>query len=134
MYRTQTSNDENRSPRSRAPNVLKYVLGVVVCGLLLTGPFLLRLSSRKQAAPAPEVTARALQLNGGWGYKIEVNHKLYIYQDEIPCLSGKHLFPTRESAMAIARLVRNKIIQGKSPAVTRQDLEKVMPLPKRALN
>jgi hypothetical protein len=125
MSKTPTNNGQGEI-RHSGRRTAGYALAVVVCALAVGAFFLIR-NTRKVPAPPP-VTAQVMQLDGGWGYKIEVNHRLYIYQDEIPCLPGKHLFPTRQSAMAVAQMVREKLIQGKSPAVTRAELEQVMPI------
>jgi hypothetical protein len=73
------------------------------------------------------VTAVPLHLQGGWGYKIEVNHRLYIYQNQIPCLPGKQLFHSKATAMAAADIVVQKIIHGEPPAISKDELEKILP-------
>ncbi|MGH2642691.1 MAG: DUF4907 domain-containing protein, partial [Chitinophagaceae bacterium] len=32
------------------------------------------------------ITSEAIQINGGWGYKIDVNNHPFIYQSQIPCI------------------------------------------------
>lgn len=74
------------------------------------------------------VHAEPLHLTGGWGYTIEVNHKLYIYQDQIPCIPGKRLFSSRRQAMAAAQIVVNKIKKGEPPSLQKAELEKILPV------
>lgn len=70
------------------------------------------------------ITSAAIQLKGGWGYKIEVNNHPFIYQNQIPCIPGDKPFPTKESAMAVAQVVMNKIAKGQLPSISMAELEK----------
>lgn len=58
----------------------------------------------------------------GWGYEILVDHKIYIYQENIPAITGKKAFLTKEDAMKTAGLVVEKLVKGKLPAITKDDL------------
>lgn len=69
----------------------------------------------------------AVRLTDGWGYKINVNHRLYIYQRQIPVVHGARPFPTRETALQVAEIVRAKILKGVDPSVTREELVRVLP-------
>lgn len=71
------------------------------------------------------ITSEAIELKGGWGYKIEVNNHPFIYQNQIPCIPGDKPFPTKESAMAVAQVVVNKIAKGQLPSISLAELEKV---------
>lgn len=74
-----------------------------------------------------EVDVEAVQLeSGGWGYKIFVNHRLYIFQRQIPCVSGVRPFVSRSSALAVAAIVQSKLLKGEDPAVTIEELESVL--------
>ncbi|GAA4306261.1 DUF4907 domain-containing protein [Compostibacter hankyongensis] len=72
----------------------------------------------------PLVEAVPVRISDGWGYSIRVNHRLFIYQDRIPGLPGRQPFPDREKAMRVGNMVRDRIRQGKSPTITRADLER----------
>lgn len=102
------------------------LLVVLIGGVLYTFYFDSATNSKQLEQPA-KIYIEPISLSGGWGYKIKVNKKLYIYQDQIPCVPGKELFPTRESAMAMARLVKEKILRGESPAVSKEEVEKIIP-------
>lgn len=71
------------------------------------------------------ITSEAIQLKTGWGYKIEVNNHPFIYQSQIPCIPGDKPFPTKESAMAVARVVMNKIEHRQLPSISMAELKKV---------
>ncbi|MGH2645074.1 MAG: DUF4907 domain-containing protein, partial [Chitinophagaceae bacterium] len=71
------------------------------------------------------ITSEAIQINGGWGYKIDVNNHPFIYQSQMPCIQGKRPFPTKESAMAVAKVVMNKIAHGQLPSISIAELERV---------
>lgn len=58
----------------------------------------------------------------GWGYEIRVDHKIFIHQEDIPAIVGKKEFLTREDAMKTAGLVVEKLVRGKKPAITKDDL------------
>lgn len=74
-----------------------------------------------------EVDVTAVRLDQGWGYKVNVNHRLYIFQRQIPCVAGTRPFPTRETALSVAGLVRSKILQGLDPSITMEELARVLP-------
>ena len=58
----------------------------------------------------------------GWGYEILVDHKIFIHQEYIPAIAGKKAFLTKEDAMKTAGLVIEKLVKGKQPAITKNDL------------
>lgn len=58
----------------------------------------------------------------GWGYEILVDHKIFIHQEFIPAIAGKKTFFTKEDAMKTAGLVIEKLIKGKQPTITKDDL------------
>jgi hypothetical protein len=60
--------------------------------------------------------------SSGWGYEILVDHKIFIHQENIPALTGKKSFVTKEDAMKIATLVVQKLVRGKQPSITKDDL------------
>jgi hypothetical protein len=58
----------------------------------------------------------------GWGYEILVDHKIFIHQEDIPAIPGKKEFLTKEDAMKTAGLVVKKLVRGKRPSITKDDL------------
>ena len=88
-----------------------------------------RVPPLKQAQRADSLVVDIIpvRLDEGWGYRINVNHRSYIYQRQIPVISGIHPFPTRETALQVAEIVRAKILKGIDPSVTREELARVLP-------
>jgi hypothetical protein len=58
----------------------------------------------------------------GWGYEILVDHKIFIHQEYVPAIVGKKTFLTKEDAMKTAGLVIEKLVRGKQPTITKNDL------------
>jgi Domain of unknown function (DUF4907) len=69
-----------------------------------------------------KVEAVPLHSASGWGYEILVDHKLFIYQQWIPAVAGNKEFATKEDAMKTADLAVQKLVHGKPPAITPEDL------------
>lgn len=69
-----------------------------------------------------QVESVPLHTASGWGYEILVDHKTFIHQEYIPAVAGKKAFLTKEDAMKTAGLVVKKLVRGKTPAITKDDL------------
>jgi hypothetical protein len=65
-----------------------------------------------------------LEGGGSWGFKINVGHKTFIYQDIIPTLAGRHYFQSKEDAQKVGDLMMSKMrSNGKSfPIISKQEL------------
>jgi hypothetical protein len=63
--------------------------------------------------------------NGGWGYALYADDKLYIKQDIIPAISGIHTFKSREDAEKVAKLVIEKLHNQQSPAIDSLEMAKL---------
>jgi hypothetical protein len=70
------------------------------------------------------ITAEAIRVKGGWGYKIDVNNRPFIYQNQIPCITGNKPFPSEKCAISVANVVMIKIAHGQLPTLTIAELEK----------
>jgi hypothetical protein len=64
------------------------------------------------------------EINKGWGYKIEQNKKLIIYQPFIPVISGHTAFRSKNDALKTGNLVVKKILNNQAPTLTKEDLIK----------
>jgi len=64
--------------------------------------------------------------DGGWGYDIRKNDKVYIPQPFIPAIEGETPFRDRESARKTGRLVISKIRKRQIPAVSKEEIEKIL--------
>lgn len=65
-----------------------------------------------------------LEQGDAWGYKINIGHKTFIYQDIIPTIAGRHYFQTKEDAQKVGDLMVQKMRNnGKSfPVITKQEM------------
>ncbi len=73
-----------------------------------------------------------LKTESGWGYKIylaaedrpdTLTDHLYIKQEYVPGISGKHAFTSDADALRIANLVIWKISSGHQPIITKPELD-----------
>lgn len=63
---------------------------------------------------------------GGFGYRIYRNQRLFIDQPYIPALPGRKAFRSRRDAGKVANLVLEKLRKGiMPPAITREELGKL---------
>ncbi|HET7115111.1 MAG TPA: DUF4907 domain-containing protein [Hanamia sp.] len=71
------------------------------------------------------VEGYTFKTENGWGYTITVNNKVFIKQTLIPAIEGNRGFSTQEDAAKVAQLIIDKLANHKSPAVKKEDLEKL---------
>jgi hypothetical protein len=73
-----------------------------------------------------------LKAESGWGYKIYVgaesnrdtlSDRLYIRQENVPGLPGKHRFSSETDALRVANLVIWKISSGRQPIIAARELD-----------
>lgn len=81
---------------------------------VFTGGYLWRKHRNKDKV---YVELRPIHTKLGWGYEIWTGKSRYIYQDIIPAISGQYGFRTREDAMAVGKLVYDRLIGGKLPII-----------------
>ena len=58
----------------------------------------------------------------GWGYNIMTDDKVYIKQEYIPAIVGKHSFSSEEDAAKVGNLVVERISSNQQPTITVKDL------------
>jgi hypothetical protein len=76
--------------------------------------------------PASDILqVQTFRVSGGWGYKIIVGDKVFIDQPFIPVLQGKKPFPDRKSALRAAKTIKAKMLLGKLPNLSREDIQKI---------
>jgi len=68
---------------------------------------------------------QAIQTNLGWGYNITANGKIYIHQEFIPAIAGKHGFSTKEDAIKVGQRVIEKISNNQLPTISIEDLKEL---------
>ena len=66
------------------------------------------------------------QTNDGWGYDILVNDSICIHQDCMPGNFNKKAFPEKQQAAKAAGVVVRKLREGKSPAISREELQTII--------
>ena len=59
---------------------------------------------------------------GNWGYAINVDGKLFIKQESIPAVAGNKHFASKEDAEKTGNLVMNKLLKGKFPALSAEEV------------
>jgi|GEM_PF-1334771 len=67
----------------------------------------------------------AMRVDSGWGYQIWINHRPFIYQNQIPAIPGHHVFHSRTDAMRVGTRVAGKILQHESPTITIAELQQL---------
>ncbi len=69
------------------------------------------------------VNLTAIRTPYGWGYKIFVDNKIFITQETIPAIEGNHPFKSKEAALAVGKLTVKKLVSGKIPSITPEELD-----------
>ncbi len=69
------------------------------------------------------VVAEPFQVHDGWGYKVLVGGKTYIYQDAIPGLPGNKPFTSKDDALRVGNMVVTKLTSHKIPSINEADLK-----------
>lgn len=99
-----------------------YFLGAAVLIIFAVGIYLSRQANKNEKV---FVQAQAIQTSLGWGYNITVAGKVYIHQEFIPAIPGKHGFKSKEDALAVGKRVIEKIASNQLPTITTQDLKEL---------
>ncbi|PWT74320.1 MAG: DUF4907 domain-containing protein [Bacteroidetes bacterium] len=99
-----------------------YFLGAAILVILAIGLFLSRQTNKDEKV---FVQAQAVQTQLGWGYNITVGGKVYIHQEFIPAIAGKHGFKSKEDALAVGKRVIEKMASNQLPTITVQDLKEL---------
>ena len=83
----------------------------------------LLLSHKKQEDDMLPVRLSAIQTAKGWGYEIFVDEKVFIKQESVPAIGGNKPFRDKDQALAVGNLAVKKIVNGKMPAITIDELK-----------
>jgi hypothetical protein len=70
-----------------------------------------------------ELKLIVFEIQGGWGYKINIDKKTIIYQPYIPVVAGNKPFHSKSDALKVGEKVTGKIRKGEIPMVTKEDLK-----------
>lgn len=85
-------------------------------------------TTKKEATKVAIVNYRFLILPNsnplyGWGYEIYSREKVIIKQETIPAVNGIVSFKTKEEAAQTAALVIEKLKRGRSPFISKRELD-----------
>lgn len=69
---------------------------------------------------------RLLEVEGGYGYAILRGHDTLIRQSCIPAIGERKPFATREDALKIGHLVRDRLEAGQSPTVGCKEVRQIL--------
>jgi len=68
------------------------------------------------------VELRAIEVRGGWGYDILKDGKPLFHQYIMPGVSGNRVFQSKEDAMAVGKLVYERLLAGQPPTITEKEM------------
>ncbi len=71
-----------------------------------------------------DINLIVFKTDNGWGYKINLKNKLYIYQPIIPAIEGNRPFHSKNDAFKTGKIVVKKIRNNQIPTVTKSELIK----------
>ncbi|RAJ02631.1 uncharacterized protein DUF4907 [Chitinophaga skermanii] len=103
----------------------RIIINITIGALLLAA--LAYVSNRK---PSPVAASSQHKIDvipvpqaNGWGYKIAVDGKTFIYQDRIPAVEGNVAFTTKTAAIQTGTLVVQKLMRSESPRISTAELD-----------
>lgn len=101
--------------------IQKIALAVGILSLLF---FIFILHVSYFTAPFKKsVYFQTMQVTGGYGYVILSGKDTLIYQPYIPVVGHRVAFSTREDAAKAGLMVCRKLMNGKTPALTSEDMK-----------
>lgn len=101
----------------------KLIVIAAFCCALLTIGLSLKPTGNNNNNTMLQVEKQPIKSGQGWGYNILVDHKIYIHQQWIPAIEGKKAFINKEEALKTADVAVAKLIRGKQPYITKQELD-----------
>jgi hypothetical protein len=103
---------------------IKIFITLLLLTMLATAFFFVSHSRNKQKISnnKQSIEVRTFNSSNGWGYKIDINEKTYIYQPFIPTIGHNLGFESEEVAERVGEIVKNKIIKHQSPSMSINEL------------
>ncbi len=92
-------------------------------GILLIPVFFLLINCNHKPKYA-ELKLTVVEVENGWGYKIDVNDTTLIYQPTIPGIYGNKPFHSKEDAKKIGEIVLRKLSKRQIPSISEEELIK----------
>jgi hypothetical protein len=111
------------------PKGLLYGLIIIAAGALFYTGYRTRARWKKEHVL---VELRPIQTSKGWGYDILTDGRIFLHQTMIPAIPGDSGFRTKEDALAVGRKVIDRIMAGKVPMVTAEEVQDMGLVPKYA--
>ncbi|WP_161596822.1 DUF4907 domain-containing protein [Chitinophaga vietnamensis] len=82
-------------------------------------------SADKSSGAMMAVAVEPFAINGGWGYKVNMDGHTYIYQDVIPGIQGNHVFRSKEEAVRVGNAVVAKLSKHQIPSMSEEELRQM---------
>lgn len=113
---TMIINTDNKFFWKKIQKNLSYILNF--CLILFSIGLLVFLLCQKEHP----LKIQSIRVNTGWGYIISINNKIIIKQTIIPAISESKSFKSEKEALAVGRLVLDKLNSDNSPTITKNEL------------
>jgi hypothetical protein len=111
---------KSTTSRTKRKFLLFLLAGLLVLG---AGAYAFYYFQYKRKQDYVFVQVRAFQTAAGWGYEVLTDGKVYIKQDFIPAIAGKHGFATKEKALLVGNAVVSKIEHRQLPVISFGELK-----------
>lgn len=69
-----------------------------------------------------KVEVKPFKTGNGWGYDIVVDKEIFIHQLTIPAIAGNRSFSSQQDAVKTGNLVVKKLLAGKFPSLTSEEI------------
>lgn len=81
------------------------------------------------------IELKAFQTSKGWGYDVLSDGRPYIHQDVVPVIAAHGWgFRTKDDALAVGQRVYERVLTGKAPIVTPDDINTLGIIPADSLH
>ncbi len=105
--------------RTKRKFILFIIAGLVLLGAVAYSVYF----TNKRKHDYIFVQVQAFQTANGWGYQVLTDGKVYIKQDFIPAIPGRHGFHTKEQALLVGNKVVEKIEHKQLPVISLAELK-----------
>ena len=104
--------------------ITKVAIFVSLLAIAVVSGWIYYLNHEKKAPLIEErIALVCFQSKSGWGYRININNKTYIYQPIIPVIATEKGFPSEETAEKTGEIVVGKLKNHEPPILTLADLQ-----------
>ena len=110
--------------KNKLLTVLLFLITIAVLGACKSNTSADDVAAMAKKGMVP-VNGYTFKTDNGWGYTITVNNKVFIKQSMIPAVEGNKGFSTQEDAAKVGQLIIDKLANHESPAVKKEDLQKL---------